>query len=234
MGYTRDSVIKRTCQTCGSIFEAWPYAVKNGHANFCSRTCHYLVSGYSRTTLAIAMRTPTKYFKSHAIIPVGRRDYMKVSLEDVDFMTRFYWHKTFDYAVAKIDGKTTRAHRVIMGRMLGLTLDSNQLVDHINRDTKDNRRNNLRLATESQNAVNKVKRVKTSSPYRGVSFCKDTGRWRMCVGGKATTGNQIKFGRYKDPEEAAWMYDQFASQIFGEFAILNFDYDKAVSPLTSR
>jgi hypothetical protein len=51
-----------------------------------------------------------------------------------------------------------------------------------------------------------------------------SGHWRAYVGGKGSTGKQLKIGTYHSPEEAAWAYDQWASQIFGEFAVLNFDY----------
>lgn len=59
-------------------------------------------------------------------------------------------------------------------------------IDHINLNKLDNRIENLREATRSQNIVNNTARQDSSSGYRGIYFCKKNKRWiaRIWLGGK--------------------------------------------------
>jgi len=93
-------------------------------------------------------------------------------------------------------------------------------VDHINHNRLDNRRCNLRIATRRENCANTRPTVNCSSGYKGVSFCKQTKKWRAFVtpDGRATT----TIGRYDTAEEAALVRDQAVFQLHGEFAWLNF------------
>lgn len=103
-------------------------------------------------------------------------------------------------------------HRVILSAPPHLT------VDHINRDKLDNRRENLRLATRSQNQANHAKRSDSSMDYKGVTFRKGRYDARIKYGDK-----RISLGRFDDPEEAAYAYDTAARLLYWEFAGLNFD-----------
>ncbi len=73
---------------------------------------------------------------------------------------------------------TTSLHRAIVG-----AIDPNAQVDHINHDTLDNRRENLRIVTDRQNKSNLKGKGegKFSSIYTGVYFCKKTSKWRARV-----------------------------------------------------
>ena len=104
-------------------------------------------------------------------------------------------------------------HREIMNDPKGF------FVDHRNGNGLDNRRDNLRLATRSQNSANKRKRKNTSSRFIGVHFDKRSGRW--CAGIKK---NAKRYGiDYYDNEiDAARAYDAAAKKFHGEFARLNF------------
>jgi hypothetical protein len=92
-------------------------------------------------------------------------------------------------------------------------------VDHINGDTLDNTRKNLRPATKSQNAMNSVKRSAASSKFKGVSWHKQHKKWvtRITLGGRCH-----HVGLFHLEEDAARAYDCAASKMFGEFARLNF------------
>lgn len=100
-------------------------------------------------------------------------------------------------------------------------------VDHKNRDTLDNRRANLRLATVYQNCANVVKQPKNraKSGFRGVSFVKERSlkkRYRAYCGGGGPGVKPKTLGYFETAEDAAKAYDISAKERWGEFAILNF------------
>lgn len=90
--------------------------------------------------------------------------------------------------------------------------------DHINRDKLDNCRENLRIATRSQNKANSVKHRDNTSGFKGVCFDKSRNRWLATLG---FNGKQLYLGRYRDKKEAALAYDNAAKEHFGEFAVTN-------------
>lgn len=102
-------------------------------------------------------------------------------------------------------------HRVITGALEG------QEVDHINSDTLDNRRENLRLGTHRTNVHNQRK-TRGSSQFKGVVWDKVNHKWRAQIG----AGVQRRLGRFASEVEAAKAYDDAARATFGEFAKLNF------------
>lgn len=111
------------------------------------------------------------------------------------------------YVVAAVDGKLYRLHHLVWMYHHGYFEDE---LDHINRDRGDNRIENLRPCTHSQNLGNaRAKR----GQYKGVSFCKATQRWRAQLNGH--------IGRFDTPEEAALAYNEAAKKHYGEFAHLN-------------
>lgn len=89
-------------------------------------------------------------------------------------------------------------------------------IDHINRNTLDNRPENLRLATRSENNMNRC--VSATHGFKGVSLHKPSGLWfaRTKVNGK-----QLCLGYFKTPEEAADAYDNFVEKLHGDRALTN-------------
>ncbi|KZF03838.1 hypothetical protein A2J03_06545 [Rhodococcus sp. EPR-157] len=90
-------------------------------------------------------------------------------------------------------------------------------VDHINGDRLDNRRTNLRIATHGQNSFN-AKRISTFG-YTGVS--RNHARLSAVIAAKT---DKLYIGTFDTPDEAAWMRDQWAIELHGDFARLNFEY----------
>jgi hypothetical protein len=93
-------------------------------------------------------------------------------------------------------------------------------VDHINGDTLDNRKDNLRVTSTSENAMNRKKtKNNKSSQYKGVTKMKN-GRWKAHVG---LDDRDIHVGYFDTEEEAAHAYDEKAQELFGDKAKLNFE-----------
>lgn len=106
-----------------------------------------------------------------------------------------------------------RMHRLIMGASA-----RHVLVDHINGDATDNRRQNLRLATKAQNNMNRKARIGASG-FKNVCWCRDTKKWRSRV---KINGRLVNGRRFGSIEEAARHADELAIKHHGEFANLNF------------
>jgi hypothetical protein len=124
----------------------------------------------------------------------------------------FYAYKTVTFG-------RTETHRVIyLHREVMRALDD-QEVDHRDGDTLDCRKQNLRLADRASNAANsRLGRKNNTTGFKGVSAHR-SGRWRAYI---VKGARQISLGVYDTKEEAARAYDAAASDLFGEFARLNF------------
>jgi hypothetical protein len=112
------------------------------------------------------------------------------------------------YLVGIVDGEMYRVHHLVWFYHHGYFEVE---LDHINRVRNDNRIENLRPCTHSQNLGNQRPRV---HKYKGVTFCKQTQKWMSQIAGK-------KIGRFLTIEEAALAYNKKAVEHFGEFAYLN-------------
>lgn len=119
------------------------------------------------------------------------------------------------YLYGAVRGRTFRAHRVAWAIYYGQW--PSKSIDHINRICSDNRIENLREATGSQNQWNTRGRVGTSK-FKGI-YRNPKGRWIAQI---AISGVVRHIGVYSDEVEAARAYDAAALRERGEFAGLNF------------
>jgi AP2 domain/HNH endonuclease len=98
-------------------------------------------------------------------------------------------------------------------------------IDHIDRNSLNNKRSNLRYATPAQQTMNQRRANPTkTSKYRGVSWNKNTQKFRTII---TLQGKKTHVGLYESEEDAARAYDAAAIQHFGEFARTNFNQEGA-------
>jgi len=145
-----------------------------------------------------------------------------VSNEDYAALSAVCWHvSTSGYVVNRNGSKapvrtTLRMHREVM-RLHGVEIPDGQEVDHINHNRLDNRFENLRLCSRSQNLANRPYANRTG--FRGVFKRNDQDAYRGIVQWK---GHKYNTRNCRTPEEAAQARDELATQLQGEFATLNF------------
>lgn len=153
-------------------------------------------------------------------IPLTRGLFALVDDEDYDSLMLTKWraitgnsHKNHKYICYAGDRLRRLMHRVIMDCPKGM------VVDHINHDTLDNRRANLRICTHKENLRNRTQRVnKSQQSYLGVYRVKSTNKWYSMINGN---GKVCYLGVFNTPEDAALVYDMHAKVIYGEFVNLN-------------
>lgn len=117
------------------------------------------------------------------------------------------------YWVVTLRRRGLLAHRVIW--LLTYKAWPEGILDHVDGDRTNNAIQNLRLASSSENSANRKARSGASTPFKGVTFHKQTGRYQAQC-------KKRYIGLYETAESAARAYDAYASVIFADFAKLNF------------
>lgn len=151
----------------------------------------------------------------------------KVALvDDADFemLSQYKWHVIKQPArgcyiastYSKIKRSAVQMHRLIMKTPKGMD------TDHINGDTLDNRRSNLRICTRSQNQMNKCRARNNTSGFKGVS--RSGKKWMAYI----KINRKLKhLGVFKDKLEAHQAYIAACKKYHGEYSFQN------RTPLTS-
>lgn len=137
-------------------------------------------------------------------VPLYARDgtvraYTLIDAADEPLLGTAPWHVTARGYAARWMGRKNgqgtfvRLHRLITGAPVGVE------VDHINRDTLDNRRSNLRLVSHAENVQNRPRHRGGTSRYRGVYWDDERQTWRAEV---RVDGRKIRVGRFADEAAA--------------------------------
>lgn len=134
--------------------------------------------------------------------------------EDFKYLSQFKWHITtgFNGKRYAVRYKDIRMHREIM------KAPKNKLVDHIDGDTFNNQKSNLRICTKGENNRNVSVRKDNKFGFKGVNYRVSHRKFRAYI----STGEKIlHLGYYETPIEAAKAYNEAAIKYHGEFAGLN-------------
>jgi hypothetical protein len=157
-----------------------------------------------------------------------------VSIEDYDTLNKHKWHIISDnrgmlYVTRTLYNPETKKYKIVLMHRIIMQAKDGEIVDHINRNTFDNRRCNLRITDFAGNSRNRKLPKNNTSGYKGVSF--EVNRWKSYI----TFNNiDIRLGRYKIKEDAALAYD-FASKIlFEDKANPNFPDYQGEAPITNN
>ncbi len=176
------------------------------------------------------------------LIPLTQGKVAIVDAEDYDWLIQYKWHtnkKTSGFYAATHKGaKLIYMHRLIMQNCPRPNRSSHSatknstlrtqhypcrigkgiVVDHIDGNSLNNTKANLRICTNAQNHYNQRPRG-GSSKYKGVSWYKTTKKWSAAI---EKNNKQFHLGCFNNEKDAAMAYDAKAKELFGDFAYLNF------------
>jgi hypothetical protein len=173
------------------------------------------------------MKNKYKIVDDKVYIELTQNQTTIIDLEDLDRIHRTYsgtWYASYAkktrvfYVRGNItkDGKQKafQLHRAIMN-----ITDPKIKIDHVNHNTLDNTKENLRICSNKENIRNSRSTINSSSIYKGVGWHKATQKWLAKI---YCDYKHIHIGIFNDESEAARAYDLKAKELFGEFAYLNF------------
>lgn len=146
--------------------------------------------------------------------------------EDFDFLNKYKWFATWNpYTKSFYAGRNIKVGNkkttVGMSRVL-MNAQKGKEVDHINHDTLDNRKKNLRIVEKKQNSYNRRQQSRNKQGFKGV-YSMNPNIWKskpFCAQIQVNK-KKIHLGYYKTAVEAALVYNENAKKYHGEFALLN-------------
>ncbi|ELD7609547.1 HNH endonuclease [Salmonella enterica] len=117
------------------------------------------------------------------------------------------------YLRITIDGKQYRAHRLAWFYMTGTMPEG--IIDHVNTVKSDNRWNNLRIATSTENSLNRSISIRNTSGIKGVHWSKEKNKWLVQI---TVSGMKFQLGGFKDIELANLVIEDARTKYHGEFS----------------
>ncbi len=149
------------------------------------------------------MKNKYKLTDDYAIVFVESKTYgsqqILIDIEDLSKLKGFTWgvflssHNKSLYAQTNYKNKNIKLHRLITN------CPEDKMIDHINRNTLDNRRCNIRICTNSENQQNKNKYINNISGFIGVNWHKNNKCWQASI---RVYKKLLHLGSFKTKEEA--------------------------------
>lgn len=209
IGYNKYFICK--CLDCETEHEVYIQSVVSGKSKSCG----------CKSRKNTAYKINKKYNKFDIInnvvyvhIDNDENKIMMCDLEDWSRLDKYYWRDVRGYAETTINYKHYKFHRMAMN------IDNKKIkIDHINGNTMDNRKINLRLCNDQENSFNRYKNSNNTSGYKGVYFDKERGKWRGAIQYNGRSYKSPK--RYDRPEDAYEWYKNKSNELFKEFSVFN-------------
>lgn len=134
-----------------------------------------------------------------------------INLEDIEKITKVRWYCSKNgYVIAD---KNSKHEKLYLHRYV-LNYSGSMVVDHINRNPLDNRKENLRICEQKYNVLNKRIPTNNTSGIAGVSWNKEKSKWEVYV---AINKKRIRLGCYSDLNDAKYIRYKKELEVFKEF-----------------
>lgn len=135
--------------------------------------------------------------------------------EDYNLVSRYCWDIDNSNGYAKTIDRVNKTGKLYLHRLvMGCKKGDDIIIDHINRNRIDCRKNNLRMVNETQSAINKGIKINNTSGKTGVSWSKDFNKWESYI----TVDKKRKhLGLFDDFKEAERVRIEAEEKYFGEY-----------------
>lgn len=193
--------------------------------------------GYRGTCKQCATKTQCLPAKENGVVPIPSADRLNELFELVgsDLVAKksrgcvksgsVCGYKRKDgYIRVKVDGALVMAHRVVWKMYNG---DEPTFIDHINGDRSDNRLENLRAVTSSDNKSNESLRIDSTSGFIGVTWytttiSTKTAKWVAKI---AKEGNEKHIGYYIELKDAVLAYNAECLKLHGDYGLRKVEHN---------
>lgn len=152
---------------------------------------------------------------SYRLIPLTQGQNAIVDTADFERLSQFNWHAHWNPNTKSFYARCWQNGRMMMHKFI-LGYGPGEQADHRNYNTLDNRRENLRKCTPTQNAQFRRLRSDNVSGFKGVYF--NQGKWRAVI---TVNKQRIELGGFYSAKEAAKAYDVAAKKHFKSFSVTN-------------
>jgi hypothetical protein len=188
---------------CGNFVDVFPGNLLSGETVSCKCYTKEIHKKYNKYDLS----------REYGIGYASNGGEFYFDLEDYEKIKDYCWMiSTNDgYVVTNIPNSSTllKMHRFL------LNINDKRIIDHKSRIKTDNRKENLRIATNSQNSMNcNLSKINTSG-ITGISWCESRGKWETYI---AVDGERTRLGRFSDLETAIKSRLNAEKNLFGDFA----------------
>lgn len=144
-------------------------------------------------------------------------NYFYFDLEDFDKIKDYYWkYNAYGYLVA--DSQKKHNTKQILLHRLVLNAENGFVVDHKNHKRYDNRKNNLRQCTYTDNCRNRILQCNNHTSHTGVCWAKREHKYRSDI---VVNNKHIHLGYYDNLEDAIAARKEAEEKYFGEYSYNN-------------
>lgn len=153
------------------------------------------------------------YFVDNYVIGVTNNTGVEffIDYEDYPKVCNYTWNEKTGqgYIVANYNHTKVSLHRLLFD-----DLNNSNMIDHINRNKKDNRKKNLRIVNNSQNQMNRDKPKQNTSGVKGVYWHKSKEKWQANI---QINNKLIYLGIFDSKQDAIEARKKAEKKYFNEY-----------------